>query len=169
MAVYWITGFSGAGKTTIGTDFYQRLLSKGKTVLFLDGDELRLIMGGEDGYDKSSRRKLSFRYSRLCKLLADQDINVVIATISMFSEVRYWNRKNIDNYVEIYIKVPLNILVERDQKNLYTSKNKDVAGFNSQYEEPKDPDIILVNDNLDLPSVLTDKLEYFLDKANLLI
>ena len=169
MAVYWITGLSGAGKSTIGFNFYQRMLSRGVNVVFLDGDELRLIMGGEDGYDTDSRKKLAFRYSRLCKLLSDQGVNVVIATISMFNDVQDWNRMNITNYVEIYIKVPLDILIKRDQKNLYSSNRKNVAGYSSQYEKPNNPDVILINDGSNLPKKVTDRLEKFLDKADLSI
>jgi cytidine diphosphoramidate kinase len=169
MAVYWLTGFSGAGKTTIGEDLYNRFLTKGKLVVFLDGDQLRTFMGEHKGYDKSSRKILANRYSRLCKLLSDQGVNVVIATISMFHDVHKWNRENIDNYVEIYIKVPLNILIERDQKGLYSSNQTNVAGFNDQYEEPCDPDIILVNDNSHSPSKMTDQLESLIKEANLSI
>jgi adenylylsulfate kinase-like enzyme len=169
MAVYWITGLSGAGKSTIGHNYYQRLLSKGKNVVFLDGDELRLVMGGEDGYDQDTRKNLAFRYSRLCKLLSDQGLNVVIATISMFYDIQDWNRKNIQNYVEIYIKVPLDVLIKRDQKNLYSSNQKNVAGFSSQYEVPKNPDVVLINDGSEQLYIVTDQLELSLEKADLSI
>ena len=166
MAVYWITGFSGAGKTTVGKDLYKRLLSKEKFVVFLDGDELRKTFDDVDGYDKNSRKLLAFRYARLCKMLSNQGLSIVIATISMFSEVHKWNRENLENYVEIYIKVPIEILIERDQKKLYTSNQKNVVGYNSQYEEPKAPHIVLLNDNSCPPSVLTDKLVKLLKERN---
>ena len=166
MAVFWITGLSGAGKSTIGFNYYQRLLSRGVSAVFLDGDELRLIMGGE-GYDMETRKNLAFRYSRLCKLLSDQNINVVIATISMFHDVQNWNRLNIDNYVEIYIKVSLDELVKRDQKNLYSSNQKNVVGFTAQYEEPKKSHIVLINNGSKSPNEVTDILELSIEKAGL--
>jgi len=169
MAVFWITGLSGAGKSTIGFDYYQRLLSRGLSCVFLDGDELRLILGGQDGYDYDSRKNLAFRYSRLCKLISDQNINVVIATISMFDDVRNWNRDNIDNYVEIYLKVNLAELIRRDQKNIYSSKQKNVIGHTSEYEEPKNPDIVLINNGSNPPNVVADILELNLEKQDLSI
>ena len=71
MAVYWITGFSGAGKSTIGYEYYLHLISSGANVVFLDGDELRLVMGGEHGFAPHERPLLScvMTYSRLPECL----------------------------------------------------------------------------------------------------
>ena len=146
MSVYWITGLSGAGKTTIGYEYYLYRKSLGDSIVFLDGDSLRLVMGVECGYELSERKKLSYKYARLSKMLAEKDVHVVIATISMFSEVREWNRENIIDYVEIYIKVPLEILIKRDQKNLYSNNVDNVMGFNIDVEEPLNPDVTLLND-----------------------
>ena len=167
MSVYWITGLSGAGKTTIGYEYYLYRKSLGDSIVFLDGDSLRLVMGVECGYELSERKKLSYKYARLSKMLAEQDVHVVIATISMFSEVREWNRENIIDYVEIYIKVPLEILIKRDQKNLYSSNQKNVVGFTSQYEEPKKPHIVLINNGSKPPNEITDILELSIEKAGL--
>ena len=117
--LYWITGLSGAGKTTIGTLLYSHLKKNKDNVIFLDGDALRKIFGVTDKYSISERKILAMSYSRLCKYFVEQNIDVVIATISMFHEVREWNCKNIENYNEIYIKVPIQTLINRDQKKLY--------------------------------------------------
>ena len=146
MSVYWFTGLSGAGKTTIGYEYYLYRKSLGDSIVFLDGDTLRLVMGVECGYELSERKKLAYKYARLSKMLAEQDVHVVIATISMFSEVREWNRENIIDYVEIYIKVPLEILIKRDQKNLYSNNVDNVVGFNIDIEEPLNPDVTILND-----------------------
>ena len=167
MAIYWITGFSGAGKSSIGREFYNRLKFQGKNVVFLDGDDLRVVLGSNNDFSKKARKKNALIYSRLCKLLADQGVSVVIATISMFDDVRNWNRANIVQYVEIYIKVPLNILEQRDQKNLYSTNQKNVVGFNIQYEEPKLPDIVLINDNSLNISDITSKLEVLIDEKKI--
>jgi adenylylsulfate kinase-like enzyme len=158
MAVYWITGLSGAGKSTIGREYYLHMKSKGMCMTFLDGDDLRLIMGVEGGYKPSERKKLSYKYAKLSKMLSDQGVHVVIATISMSHEVREWNRKNISDYVEIYIKVPLKILIERDQKNLYSQNVSNVIGFNVDVEEPLNPDIVLLNDNSNSLKEITQEL-----------
>jgi len=158
MAVYWITGLSGAGKTTIGREYYLYLKSSIDNVVFLDGDELREIMGGDFGYELLERKRLAHSYAKLSKMLSDQRIHVVIATISMFNEVREWNRCNIENYVEIYIKVPIEILIERDQKNLYSKNKKNIVGFNIHMEEPLNPDIVIFNDGLKSPKELVAKM-----------
>lgn len=148
-AVYWITGLSGAGKTTIGKLFYRRMKRLFPNTVFLDGDIMREVFGADLGYTESERRKCAMRYSRLCDMLQKQDLNVICCTISMFESIREWNRKHIDNYREIYIKVSMDVLQERDQKGLYSgSKNeqeKDVMGIQIVLEEPKRPDLILEN------------------------
>jgi len=158
MSVYWITGLSGAGKTTIGYEYYLYLKSTLNNVIFLDGDELREIMGGDFGYELDERKRLAYCYARISKMLSNQGNHVVIATISMFNEVREWNRDNIENYFEIYIKVPIEVLIQRDQKNIYSNKHKNVIGFNIQMEEPLNPDIVIFNDGKKSPQELAEKM-----------
>lgn len=149
--VYWLTGLSGAGKTTIGRLWYERLKSAGGTAVFLDGDELRQVFGGSFGYTSEDRRKVAMNYARLCALLSRQGITVVCCTISMFDSVRAWNRENIPGYVEIYIKATMETLRQRDQKGLYSTGKQNVAGVDFQVELPKTPDLILENDGQKTP------------------
>lgn len=145
-AVYWLTGLSGAGKTTIGRLWYEALKSSGQAVVFLDGDELREAIGDGLGYTEADRRRSAMRNARLCALLARQGLTVVCCTISMFDSVREWNRENIPGYFEVYIKVGMDTLRRRDQKGLYSQVKRDVAGVHFQVEEPQNPDLILEND-----------------------
>ena len=119
--VYWITGLSGAGKTTIGKIVYEELKKKYPNTVFLDGDTLREVFGGVFGYEEEDRRRCAMCYARLCAMLEKQDINVVCCTISMFHSVREWNREHIHNYREIYVKVSMEELVRRNQKGLYSA------------------------------------------------
>lgn len=102
--VYWLTGLSGAGKTTIGRLWRDRLRERGETVVFLDGDEMRSVFGTGLGFNAADRRRLAESYGRLCALLAGQGVTVVCCTISMFHSVRAWNRANIPGYYEVYIQ-----------------------------------------------------------------
>lgn len=144
--VYWLTGLSGAGKTTIGRLWYEKLKSEGENAVFLDGDELRQVFGDDLGYTEADRRKSAMRNARLCALLGKQGLTVVCCTISMFDSVRAWNRENIPGYFEVYIKASVETLRCRDQKGLYSSARQDVAGLHVKVEEPKRPNLILEND-----------------------
>lgn len=148
--VYWITGLSGAGKTTIGKLFYEKMREKYPNTVFLDGDAMRKVFGDDLGYTREERRKCAMRYSRLCAMLQEQGMNVICCTISMFDSVREWNRANISSYKEIYVKVSMDTLRKRDQKGLYSGvteeKQKEVVGVHMEIEEPKCPDLVLQND-----------------------
>ncbi len=160
--VYWITGLSGAGKTTIGKLFYEKLRERYPNTVFLDGDMMRKVFGDDLGYSEEDRRKCAMRYSRLCAMLQEQGLNVICCTISMFDSVREWNRENIHGYKEIYIKVSMNTLQKRDQKGLYSGttkeEQKEVAGIHMDIEEPKHPDLVLENDGGKMPEEQAERL-----------
>jgi adenylylsulfate kinase len=123
---------------------------------------LREVFGNDLGHSIEDRKKSAMRNARLCKLLADQGIDVVCATISMFHDCHKWNRDNINNYKEIYIKVPFEILRQRDQKGLYSaalSKNTcNVMGIDLEIEEPHNPDITILNDGKLTPEIIVQQI-----------
>ena len=118
-------------------------------MVILDGDELRNIIVSKkqekQSYGREARINIALRYSSLCKLLASQGISVVISTISMFEEVYKWNRSNIDNYIEIFLDIPLEELRSRDPKSIYkkydNNEIKHVAGLDLKIDIPKNPDL----------------------------
>lgn len=160
--VYWITGLSGAGKTTIGKLFYQKLKEKNFNTVFLDGDILREIFGNDLDHSLGDRKKSAMRNSRLCKALSEQGIHVVCATISMFKEIRDWNRSHIKPYTEIYLRVPMETLISRDQKQLYSralrGEIKNVMGVDLPVDDPVNPDLIIDNDGSSTPESIADEL-----------
>jgi glutamine kinase len=157
--VFWITGLSGAGKTTVGRELWTRLRAAGRPASFLDGDALRAAIAEDIGYGAADRRQSAMRNARLCRLLADQGNDVVCATISLFHEVQRWNRENIPGYHEIYLRVPLEELRRRDSKGIYAgardSDARDVVGLGVLAEVPEAPDLVLDNyGELDIASAV---------------
>lgn len=148
--LYWITGLSGAGKTTIGNRLYYEIKKIKSNVILLDGDILKNIVCETVDYSEAARRKRAMKYAALCKVLTDQGQIVICCTIAMYDEVREWNRMQNKGYVEVFLNVPMNVLRERDQKGLYSKfkggMGKNVSGEDLVVEYPKHPDIEIVND-----------------------
>ena len=156
--VYWVTGLSGAGKTTIGHLLTIELRALGRNVVMLDGDTLREVYGNDLGHSAAERHQVAMRNSRLCHFLAEQGMDVVCCTISMFHDVRSWNREHIKNYREIYLRVSLQTLKARDQKGLYSGVERgdvtDVYGLDLTWEEPQRPDIAIDNNGQKAPAAI---------------
>lgn len=148
-SVYWVTGLAGAGKSTLSRQLAHWLREQHRSVVLLDGDELRAALGVTGLFGRSDRRGLAACYGRLCRLLALQEFDVVIATISLFHEVQHWNRAHLPGYVEIVLDVPLPELIARDRDGLYAGAATgvsgicDVAGVDQPVEWPQHPDIVL--------------------------
>lgn len=145
----WITGLSGAGKTSLSVATASKLRDINTTPILLDGDEMRGVFGDKWGYTFSERQELAYVYARNCKMLSDQGFIVICATVAMFDDVRHWNRENNENYLEVFLDVPFDELVRRDQKGLYTkyrnaSESNDELPFD-KYQLPTNPDIRAVN------------------------
>ena len=156
--VYFFTGLSGAGKTTVGSLFYQRLKNTKPNAVYLDGDEIRVAFGEDVGYTNDDRLRWAGRIFRVCRLLSDQGIDVVCCSIAMFDTVRRWNREHIPNYKEIYIRVKKETLIQRNQKGLYTG-GRNVVGVDLPFDEPQSPDLVLQNDGERTPLELVEEIE----------
>ncbi len=147
--VFWITGLSGTGKTTLGRELWGRLRAAGRPATFLDGDALRSVIAEDLGHSADDRRRSAMRNARLSRLLAEQGADVVCATISLFHEVHRWNRENIPGYREIYLRVPIDELRRRDSKGIYSGAQRGdvrhVVGLDVPAEVPEAPDLVLDN------------------------
>ena len=149
--VIWITGLSGAGKTTVAEQLTLRIGELGLNPILLDGDVLRDLFKStgviSETYNREARIKLALKYAHICKILSSQGFTVIIATISMYNEAYAWNRTNLPNYFEIYLKVPLKELRRRDPKKIYQRYDagdlSDVAGLDLAVDEPLEPQVIL--------------------------
>lgn len=172
--VYFFTGLAGAGKTTIGGLFYQRLKGRSPDAILIDGDQVRLALGhsapdgtvlDENRYTTEARKAGAWRSFQYCRDMADQGRDVVICSICMYSEVRAWNRENIENYREIYLKVTRETLYRRDQKKLYSSGTKHVVGVDLPWDEPGHSSIVVQNDGQETPEEIVSRLEKFFGPA----
>jgi adenylylsulfate kinase-like enzyme len=145
--VIWVTGLSGAGKSTVARHLVRCLSHRGRKPILLDGDELRDVFGSTQVFDPESRRRLAFTYSRLCRLLAGQGHTVICATISLYHAVHSWNRANIPRYTEVLLDVPLDELHRRNPKGVYgeTADQTDVVGVGLTAEFPIAPDLVVRN------------------------
>ncbi|MCP4047243.1 MAG: adenylyl-sulfate kinase [Gammaproteobacteria bacterium] len=148
--LYWITGLAGAGKSSLARRLFETLKPQQPALVYLDGDTLREVLESNGQYEEAQRFQIAMQYARLCQLLTTQGIDVICATVSMFDDVRAWNRKNITDYTEIYLEVPFPILQTRNQHGLYSGQTaqqiKNVVGCDIDAQFPKNPDIVLSND-----------------------
>jgi adenylylsulfate kinase len=148
--VFWITGLSASGKTTLGVELTRRIKNHGANVIFLDGDNLRFVLGEVATHSREDRVRLAYTYARLCRMLCEQGVIVVIATVALFSEIHAWNRENLLGYFEIFLDVPISELRNRDPKGIYKQfdqgKIKNVAGLDLKVDFPSNPDLHFIFD-----------------------
>ena len=148
--VIWIIGLSGSGKTTLASQVVQQIRQMNGKVVLLDGDLIRTLFGNDVDHTIEGRCRNAERLSVLSKFLADQGIHVVAAVLSIFPEWRRWNRENIPNYTEVYIKASMQTLLRRDIKNLYARAARgeivNVVGVDIPFPEPENPDMVIDND-----------------------
>lgn len=155
--VFWFTGLSCAGKSTIGRVFVKRLKKDKDDVIYLDGDEIRAVLGVDGNYSYEARKKIAFIYCRLCKLLADQGHDVVIATISMFHECHKWNRENQYCYYEIYLEASHEVLKKR-RASMFSPRINHNVGIDIPAEEPQEPDVVIDNSGIQTPEEIANEV-----------
>ena len=148
--VIWLIGLSGSGKTTVAKLLLKKIKKKYSNIVHLDGDQLRKIYGKKIGYTIKERNKNAERLSKLSKFLSDQKINVIASVLSNFPLWQKWNKKNIKNYFQIYLKVSLKTLIKRDKKKLYKMaikrRRKNVVGIDIKFIEPLNSDLVIENE-----------------------
>ncbi len=143
----WFTGLSGAGKSTLANLVAEELRGRGHRVEVLDGDEVRTNLSKGLGFSKEDRDTNIRRIGYVCKLLARNGVIAISAAISPYREIREEVRAQHDNFFEVYVKCPLEKLVERDVKGLYYRALKGeidrFTGVSDPYEEPFSPELVI--------------------------
>lgn len=157
--IMWLIGLSGAGKSTLAEAVVNDVRRRGiKNIVLVDGDVLREVWGNDLGHSLEDRKKNADRLCRLCAYLESQNIHAVCAILSLFEESRQWNRENLNNYYEVYIKTSLEDLIKRDSKGLYKKAlagETELPGVNINFPEPVSPDEVILNGS-DVSSLLNN-------------
>jgi adenylyl-sulfate kinase len=167
----WFTGLSGAGKSTLARMVAEELRRRGHRVEVLDGDEVRTNLSKGLGFSKEDRDTNIRRIGYVCKLLARNGVIAISAAISPYREVRDEVRKQHERFFEVYVKCPLDTLVERDVKGLYRKALKgeiaNFTGVSDPYEEPFSPELVIESDR-ESPQESVGRLLHSLEQAGLI-
>lgn len=141
----WLTGLSGAGKSTIANEVARRLTERGHRIEILDGDAVRQNLSAGLGYSKEDRDTNIRRIGFVAELLTRHGVVVFVAAISPYRSVREEVQHRIGSYVEVHVHCPVDVLVERDGKGLYkralAGEIEHFTGVSDPYEEPAAPDL----------------------------
>lgn len=160
--LFWITGLSGSGKTSIAKKIHKKVTNNYGPTLLFSGDDIRKAFNIKT-YDKKNRLKLAKNYIKFCKIIVDQNINVIFATVALFHEIQKQNKKIFQNYVEIYISSEFKKVSKFSNKGFYHKNYDNIWGNKIKPEFPKKPDIVINNDFKisinDLASKTLNKIE----------
>lgn len=141
----WLTGLSGAGKTTLSHSLAQILWQRGYRVEILDGDVVRQHLTKGLGFSKEDRDENIRRIGFVAHLLTRNGVIVLISVISPYRQVREEVRQLIGDFVEVYVNAPLGVCEQRDVKGLYkrarAGEIKHFTGIDDPYEAPLNPQI----------------------------
>jgi len=147
----WFTGMSGSGKSTVSEIVEVILRDAGYKVEVLDGDIVRTNLSKGLGFSKEDRDLNIKRIGFVCNLLTRNGVIAIAAAISPYKEVRDYNRREIGDFIEIFCKCPLEVLIDRDVKGLYkkalAGEIENFTGVSDPYEEPEKPEVTIESDS----------------------
>src|SRR6056297_810864 len=141
--VIWITGYSASGKTTVGRKVVSLIREDGRAAALLDGDDLRSIFGDKWGYAREDRVELARVYFRLASHLAAQGVTVVVAAVAMYKDVREWVAEHIPGATQVYLSVPTEELIRRDEKTKRIYEK--IGDLSELYDAPGDEVVVIEN------------------------
>lgn len=160
----WMTGLSGAGKTTLSVRLAAHLRETGITPIILDGDQLRAGLCSDLRFDRDSRRENARRSAEVASLVLNQGYTAIVSMITPYQADRDLARDIIGSrqFLEVFVHAPLEICAERDVKGLYKAaregKIAQFTGISSTYETPDKPDLIV-----DTTASINDALQHLTD------
>jgi adenylylsulfate kinase len=147
----WLTGLSGAGKSTIANALREHLSASGLLHLaILDGDEVRASLCKDLGFTREDRETNIRRIGFMGKILTQHGVPNTVALISPYRQIRREIRAMINGFLEVYVNCPLEVCEQRDVKGLYAKARigeiKRFTGIDDPYEPPENPEVSLYTD-----------------------
>jgi len=165
----WFTGLSGAGKTTIANGVVKNLRQRNVPVVLFDGDIVRKALSPDLKYTPEDRDEQVRRIANVCYITSENYILNISCTNSATKKERNFARSLIDNFVEIYVKCPIEVCEERDVKGYYKKvrdgKLKNFVGIDIKYEEPTDSEIILETDKESEEESISKLIDFLEEKG----
>lgn len=172
-ATLWLTGLSGAGKTTIADAVAQRLRAEGREVEVLDGDELRRGLSAGLGFSREDRDTHVRRVGFVAELLARHGVVVLVPVIAPYAttrdEVRAAHDARGTGYLEVHVATPLRECARRDVKGLYSKAAAGeitaMTGVDDPYEEPDKPDLRIDTTGMDVAATAQHVLDLLTERS----
>jgi len=168
--VIWLTGIPASGKTTLADGLKNYYEKQGTPVEILDGDEIRKSLSKDLGFSPEDRKEHNRRVIFVAKILARNGVVTLVPLISPYRETREYARKEIPNFVEVWVKTSVEECKKRDPKGLYKKAQageiKNLTGLQAPYEEPQNAELVLdtekhtVEESIDMITSTVKKLGY---------
>jgi adenylyl-sulfate kinase len=163
----WLTGLSGAGKSTISRSLEEQLRARKARVEVLDGDCVRTWLSKGLGFSREDRDENIRRIGFVCELLSRNGVIAIAAAISPYRSAREEVRSRIRNFLEVYVGCPMDVLVQRDVKGLYkkalAGEISHFTGISDPYEPPVNPEVV-VDSSTETPEESVAKILAVLEK-----
>jgi adenylylsulfate kinase-like enzyme len=160
--VIWITGLSGAGKTTLIQAIAGEVKRDLRELVLLDGDAIRQLFGNDLDYREASRVIQIKRIQGMAKFLSDQGLVVMVAALYAHPDLLRWNRDNFAGYFEVYIQASMGLVGARDSKGLYVrarrNETENVVGIDIPWHPPTDADLVLDADSGESVDVMAKRV-----------
>jgi adenylylsulfate kinase len=171
MFVLWLLGPTSSGKTTIATELLFSLRKKGIPVIHYDGDEIRDFFGDSIGFSAQDRYRVVHTIVHLVNKNSDAGLNVIVSALTANHDVRTFIKDRVNKLIVGYVKCSIDECIRRDPKGLYKKAKKGeidtLIGFNQEYCEPENSDIILETE-IKSKAEIVACLEGFLFKNHLI-
>jgi adenylylsulfate kinase len=170
---FWLTGFSGAGKTTIAKNLEKYLLDQGRYVIVLDGDELRDGLNSDLGFTEKDRFENLKRAAHICHILNKNGAIVLASFISPLEKMRSMVKDIIgpESFRLFYINCPIEVCEQRDVKGHYSrarsGQTNQFTGISAKYETPEKWDLEIKTDEIKLEEAIQSLSEFVMKEASI--